>query len=127
MGRNDAEIEKQNAQQQWVVTNLDTLRSSVALVSRELYDNVVAAILEDQLQLTSLRLDLDKLKEFARHIIRTECWSFDVDGGDAQGKAEELGLIVPHVATKEDVDDEFDDYEVGDTIFKFSEMLKEKD
>lgn len=67
-----------------------------------------------------------RLEEFARYVIRQECWSiFEQDGGDIQELAKKLGLIVPHVATAEDVDDEFDDHEPGDTIFKFSDMLKE--
>ncbi len=66
-----------------------------------------------------------RLKEFARHIICQYCWNIDdPDGGDIQGWAEKLRLIVPHVATAEDVDDE-SDFEVGDTIFKFSELLQE--
>lgn len=64
------------------------------------------------------------LKEFARHVIKTECWN--VDGAEIQDIAERLGLIIPHTATSEDVDDEFDDYEAGDTIFKFVDWLKEK-
>lgn len=68
----------------------------------------------------------ENLKEFARRVIRTECWNLfeDLDGCDVQEWAEKLGLIVPHIATKEDVDDEFGDFEVGDPIFKFSELLE---
>ena len=58
-----------------------------------------------------LRWDLEKLKDFARR--------------DVQEWAEELGLIVPHIATEEDVDDE-SDHEIGDKIYKFSELLQEK-
>ncbi len=74
-----------------------------------------------------LQAELDKLKEFARKVITTECWSLDSqDGGDLQELAEKLGLIVKYTATKDDIDDEFgSDFEIGDTIFKFSDMLKE--
>jgi hypothetical protein len=66
----------------------------------------------------------ERLKEFARHVIRVECWSiFEQDGGDIQELAEKLGLIKPHIATAEDVDDE-SDFDVGDTIHKFSDLLK---
>ncbi len=65
-----------------------------------------------------------RLAEFARFVIRQECWSiFEQDGGDIQELAEKLGLIVPCVATEEDIDDDCD-CEVGDTIFKFSQVLK---
>ena len=65
-----------------------------------------------------------QLREFARHVIRQECWSIsELDGGDIQGLAEKLELIVPCQATAEDVDDDCD-YEVGDRIFKFSKALK---
>lgn len=65
-----------------------------------------------------------RLREFARYVIRQECWSlFDLDGGDIQELAEKLQLIVPHTATDEDIDEECD-YEVGGRIFIFSEALK---
>ena len=68
----------------------------------------------------------EKLKAFARKIIADYCWACgDPDGGSIQELAEKLGLIEPHVATEEDVDPEFDDYEVGDTIYKFTDVLKE--
>ncbi len=65
-----------------------------------------------------------RLAEFARYVIRQECWSiFEQDGGDIQELAEKLGLIVPCVATEEDINDDCD-CEVGDAIFKFSQALK---
>ena len=63
-------------------------------------------------------------KEFIRHVIKVHCWGIEIDGGDAQDQALELGLIEAHIATEEDVDPEFDEYEVGDTIYRFSDMLK---
>ena len=73
-----------------------------------------------------LQGELERLKDFARRVIRQECWSlFEQDGGDIQEWAEKLGLIVPHIATVEDVDEERD-YGVGDKIYKFSDRLKEK-
>ncbi len=72
-----------------------------------------------------LQAENKRLKEFARHIIRQYCWDMlEPDGGDIQEWAEKLGLLVPHAATKDDIDDE-SDYGVGDTIFKFSELLQE--
>ena len=66
------------------------------------------------------------MQKFARRVIKQECWSyFDLDGGDIQDWAEKLGLIEKHTATKEDVGEE-SDFEVGDTIYKFSQALKEK-
>jgi len=66
-----------------------------------------------------------KLKEFIRTVIKVHCWGIEeIDGGDAQDKALELGLLEPHIATKEDVDPEFSDFEVGDTIYRFTDMLK---
>ena len=72
--------------------------------------------------------ETEKLKEFARVIIREYCWNFgEPDGCTIQDLAENLGLIEPHIATEKDVDAESDDYEVGDTIFKFTDILKDKD
>ena len=51
----------------------------------------------------------DKLKEFAREVIKVECWSLlEQDGGSLQDLAEKLGLIEKH-----------------DEIFKFSSILAE--
>lgn len=36
----------------------------------------------------------DKLKEFAEYVLENYCWGLcDIDGGDIQDKAEELGII----------------------------------
>ena len=71
-----------------------------------------------------------KLKKFARFIIEDEC--FDLGGlqsrygGDVQGMALELGLIVQGPATREDVEAGPGSFEEGDVIFHFSDMLKEE-
>jgi hypothetical protein len=76
---------------------------------------------------TMLLAENNKLKEFARHVIRGYCWEFiEPDGCELQDMAVRLGLLKPHIATEEDVDVEFDDYEVGDKIYKFTSTLKEK-
>ena len=72
-----------------------------------------------------LEAENKKLKEFARHIIQNECWDLqEPDGGDTQDLAEKLGLIESFIATEQDVDIEFDEFEVGDTLFRFSIILK---
>lgn len=68
-----------------------------------------------------------RLKEFARKIIKEYCWGLQIDepdGNTIKDLAEKLGLIKPRIATEEDVS-EFVDYEVGDTIFTFSDILDE--
>lgn len=73
------------------------------------------------------------VKEFAREIIMEYCWDLphpdhgvksDPDGGTIQDLAIKFGLIAPHIATAEDVDKEFDDYGIGDTIVKFTPALQ---
>jgi hypothetical protein len=65
----------------------------------------------------------NNLKEFVREIISVYCWGADeLDGCDVQDHAERLGFIAKHTATAEDVDDE-SDFEVGDTMFKFTDIL----
>jgi len=68
----------------------------------------------------------DKLKEFARKVISWECWEGgDLDGGTVQDLAEKLGLITPCIATTEDVGDpDFAYFDVGDTIYRFTDILK---
>ncbi len=79
---------------------------------------------KQQRKIDKLETKLEKLKEFARFVIKVECWSiYDQDGGDLQELAEKLGLIEPHIATEEDLR-VFEDYEVGDKIYKFSDILK---
>ena len=73
---------------------------------------------------SELQAENERLKQFARVVIEQECWSiFPQDGGDLQELAENLGLIVPCIATEEDIDDD-SDFDVGDTFYKFSDMLK---
>ena len=72
---------------------------------------------------SQLQAENKRLKEFARFMIKQECWGYDMDGFEIQGLAEKLGLIKEHVATEEDVD-EFSDFEVGDKIYKFTDVLK---
>ncbi len=76
--------------------------------------------------LTTAREENKRLREFARFVIRQECWSiFEQDGLEIQDLAEKLGLIVPHIVA---VDDDYDiDNAVGDTIFIFSDTLEESD
>ena len=61
------------------------------------------------------KCQIEIFKEFIRYVIKVNCWGI---------KAVELGLLEEHIATEEDVDPEFDEYEVGDTIYRFSDMLK---
>ncbi|MGD8786554.1 MAG: hypothetical protein PVJ60_03950 [Phycisphaerales bacterium] len=71
-----------------------------------------------------LEAENERLAKFARRVIKSRCWGEEtMDGGDIQELAEELGLIYKTTATKEDVDPEHSDYEVGDTIYKFTDAL----
>jgi hypothetical protein len=73
-----------------------------------------------------LQAENEQLRQFACEIIKDYCWNLgDPDGGDIQDLAQKLGLIEPHTATVEDVDEEFSDFDVGDTIYKFTQILKE--
>jgi len=69
-----------------------------------------------------LQAELDILKEFARKVIKGYVWGFDGEG--IEEIAEKLGLIKSIVVTEKYVDEE-SGIEVGDTIFVFSDILKE--
>jgi hypothetical protein len=73
-----------------------------------------------------LQQDNEKLKTFARKFIMTECWGYynEYDGGEIQDFAEKLGLIKQVIATADDIGED-SDYEVGDTIYKSTEILDE--
>ena len=77
-------------------------------------------------KVASLEAENKKLKEFARGVIEDYCWTIanPPDGGSIQDFAEKLGLIEAHPATADDAVD-FPDFEVGDPIYKFAEILKE--
>ena len=66
------------------------------------------------------------LKEFAHSVIKQECWGYDMDGFEIQELAIKLNLLEPHIATESDVDEE-SDFEVGDKIYKFTDVLKGQD
>ena len=68
----------------------------------------------------------ENLKEFARKVIAEVCWGYpELDGFEIQELAEKLNLIESCIATEEDVDEECD-YEVGDQIYKFTDVLKKE-
>jgi hypothetical protein len=61
---------------------------------------------------------------FAREVIRVECWGYpaEIDGGDVQDVAAQLGLIEATTATEEDAAT-MDDVCAGDRIYRFSPWL----
>ena len=75
--------------------------------------------------IVDLQAENKRLKEFARKVIRAECWGYvPLDGFEIQELAEKSGLIQEHVATESDVDEE-SDFEVGDIIYKFTDFMKD--
>ncbi len=123
------EAKKLNRQLQAVISELKT---QIEIKDRWLVKAEADFLLNDnktiklQARIATLEGEAKNLKEFARQVIKDTCWNQldDFDGCEVQDLAENLGLIEPCIVTEEDVDDEFDDYEVGDTIYKFSEALK---
>ena len=81
----------------------------------------VQCIHETADEIEELLAENQRLKEFAKVVIRTECWGYP-DGGGIQELAEQLGLIKLHTATEDDVN-EFTYFEVGDTIYKLTDIL----
>ena len=67
-----------------------------------------------------------RLAEFARRVINVECWACyeELDGYDLQEIAIKLGLIKRHIVTEDEADDLF---EAGDTKYRFTEILEEKE
>lgn len=69
----------------------------------------------------------EKLKEFARTIIKDECWDLQTrDGGDVTCLAYKLGLLEKTPATKEQADGAEGLYDEGEPIDTFTDILKEK-
>ena len=72
-------------------------------------------------------MDNDPVKEFARWVIREGCFEgYDLDGGQLQDKAVELGLLREETYDPEkhpNVSENFD-AEEGDRIFVFTELVK---
>jgi len=84
---------------------------------------------ESRSQIATLTAQLagcESVKEFARKVIISKLWGNGAEAFDIQDIAEKLGLIVLTTATEEYVS-EYTDFEVGDSIYKFSEILKEQD
>ena len=72
-----------------------------------------------------LKAENKRLKEFARKCIRECCWNMfasEPDSVTIHDLAEKLGLIEPHTATEDDA--VLTDYDVGDIIYLFSQVLK---
>ena len=67
-----------------------------------------------------------KAVEFSKWVLQDSVFEgCYLDAGDAQDKAEKLGLIVPVIATDENSDlwDEFEGTEVGDQFFMFVDWV----
>lgn len=88
------------------------------------------------IEIEELQRQNTALKAFARTIINENCFGCDgeVDGMSAQDQAEKCGLIVPSTVTREMIDgwennDSYPegDFEVGDTIYNFSDWMKLED
>ena len=71
-----------------------------------------------------LKSENAKLKAFARLMIEEMFDGHDVEGFDIQDMAERNGLIVPRVATEDDVEAGIE-CEVGDTIYQFADWMAE--
>ena len=107
---------------------LDYVERLHAEIDRFIAENGSLSVDNDTLRLevNTVQAEIARLKKFAREIIKDYCWDLgDPDGGDIQDLAEQLGLIVPHIATADEVDSERDRFEEGDKIFVFAEWLKE--
>jgi len=69
------------------------------------------------------------LKEFARYVIDLECFG-NIDGGDIQEKAEQLGLIKLGQLTEEDYKNHsgcYDREDIGTLcIYRFTDLIKDK-
>jgi len=70
------------------------------------------------------------LKEFARYVIDLECFG-NIDGGDIQEKAEQLGLIKLCKLTEEDYKNHSEYYNKEDIgtlcIYHFTDLIKNKE
>ncbi len=73
-----------------------------------------------------LNADIDKLKEFARWVIR-EGWNGDVYGAQIQEKGESMGLLYLDTVKESDLDSGYDYNDIGEaTIYRFTDILKEE-
>lgn len=75
-------------------------------------------------EVETLRGDNELMRTFIRKFISGVCWN--IDGGDVQGTAEEMGLLKP-VAYDPDIHGEVDYAEPGDTIYTFAGPLIRKE
>lgn len=71
-----------------------------------------------------LKADNELMRTFIRKFIGSVCWN--IDGGDVQGTAEEMGLLEP-VAYDPDIHGEVEYAEPGDTIYTFAGPLIRKE
>lgn len=72
---------------------------------------------------TPPKSDIEILREFAAWAIREGCWNgIELDGGDIQEKAHDLGLLAEHEVTRDEVG-RFGECEEGDTAYIFAGPL----
>lgn len=69
------------------------------------------------------REQLNAAREFAFRVIQASWDATDVNGGDIQDWARELGLIFSRTATEKDAQ-EFSEIEPGDSMFEFEKWMR---
>lgn len=84
------------------------------------------SVFEMNNEIKRLQAENEKLKKFARKVIKEVCFDgWELDGFDIQDLAHDLGLITERPLTKADINGVYADLEIGDSIFEFSDILKE--
>ncbi len=118
----DKQIEKLQADvDRWIENHRVKHVKFVKLKEKE--KKYIDSIVELDSCVAQLQSNEQGLREFARHVIRQECWACEpLDGCEIQDFAERLGLVAKHTATEEDIDEE-SDFEIGDIIYKFTDAL----
>lgn len=66
---------------------------------------------------------LDALREFGRRVIQASWDGLEVESGDIQEWAQELGLIFVRKATEKDAQD-YSEIEAGQDMFEFEEWMR---
>lgn len=73
-----------------------------------------------------LESDNEKFKKFIRNVIHVEAWGIDpeeLDGGNIQDTAVKLGILKPHIVKKGDEYSDNCEWDIGDEIFVFTDMV----
>lgn len=121
------DVLKEKDPAEWLALKMVMSQEQIPKTTKEAVD-IVKKLCNEAIEqsIQNLQAENEKLKKFARKVIKEMCFDgWELNGFDIQDFAHDLGLITERPLTEADINGVYADLEIGDSIFEFSDILKE--